>query len=132
MDPNREKKSDVFYSVAEMQNAAENDMALMSGEKAGYYTVNCMLSWIMIDENQQRQMFYLACPVTKKKVLDEAGGFWCETCQKTYPEAVPTWNYTGVFSDLSGSVVAGMLGEVGDNFMGMTCKDFYEVHKDLE
>lgn len=51
MDPNRERKAEVFYSIAEMQNTAENDMMLMSGEKAGYYTVNCMLSWIMIDEN---------------------------------------------------------------------------------
>ena len=56
-----ESKRDACVLLSEMQAIASNDAEIMHGGKAGYYNVNCYLSWIFIDETLQRQMFYLAC-----------------------------------------------------------------------
>ena len=115
-----------------MTNGTESDQQVMNGE-AVYYTVNCFCSWVFVPQENDRQMYYLACPSCKKKVSDEEQGFRCERCDKIYQDAVPTYNFTAKVSDLSSTVTVQIMGdEVGKEFIGMPCTEFYELKDDLE
>jgi len=63
-------------------------------------------------------MFYLACPQCKKKVSDEQGGYRCENCDKSFGEAVPTYNFSFMFSDYTSKITVSCLGEVGEAILG--------------
>lgn len=65
-------------------------------------------------------------------MIDESGGYRCENCQRNYEEAVPTYNFSIKISDASGAMTASILGEMGDHIMEMPCKQFYDIHQDLE
>ena len=121
-----------IYTLGEMVEAATIDPELQSGEKAGYYTVNCYCSWVFVPENAERQLFYLACPSCKKKVVDDEESFRCERCQKSYDAAVPTYNFTVKVSDLSATISLQCLGEVGQAFIGIACNDLYHIREDPE
>lgn len=43
-------KRDAIVSIGEMKHLAENDSEISNMSKAGYYNVDCHLSWIFIDE----------------------------------------------------------------------------------
>ena len=81
-----------------------------------------------------KHIFYLASKQTKRKVVYEEGrGYYCERDQQYYQDAVPTYNFTVKLSDMTGSVSAQCMGEVGDIFMGMTATQFCnEMKDDLE
>ena len=74
----------------------------------------------------------MACPTCRKKVTDEEQGYFCINCSKNYKDAVPTYNCSVKLSDLSGSMACGLLGEVGDSFIGMDCKTFFDMDMDME
>ncbi len=57
-----ERKQDSCVLISEMQELAESNSEIMSGSKAGYYNLNCHLSWVFIDETLERKLFYIACP----------------------------------------------------------------------
>ena len=61
----------------------------------------------------ERQMYYLACPSCKKKVVDDTTGYNCEKCQKVFDSAVPTYNFSLKISDYSSSIAVQELGENG-------------------
>ena len=127
------KRQDAYVTIREMQELVEQDSDIISGMKAGYYTLNCTLTWIHIDETQQRQMFYLACSSCRKKVAEEDHGYWCENCAKNYEAATPTYNFSCKIADFTGQINLSVLGEVGEEIMGMSCQKFYdEVHRDIE
>ena len=50
-------------------------------------------------------MFYLGCPVCKKKVVDDGQGYRCEKCMKTHEDAVPTYNFSIRVSDCTDSMI---------------------------
>ena len=77
-------------------------------------------------------MFYLACPSCKKKVTDDGKGYRCESCDKSYEDAVPTYNFSFKVQDCSGSMILGCLGEAGENILKMKANDFYTIHEDHE
>ena len=77
-------------------------------------------------------MLYLSCPSCKKKVTDEAQGYYCERCAKNYTEATPMYNFALRLSDFTGSVTVQCLGEVGEAFMGMPASQFYGIKDDME
>ena len=78
-------------------------------------------------------MFYLACPSCKKKVTNEDQGFRCDRCDKIYPDAVPTYNFSVKISDLTDTITVQCMGEIGEAFMGMPCTEFYnEIRDDLD
>ena len=53
----------------------------MSGEKSAFYTISGFIGTIFCgDENNFKQLFYLACPECKKKVIEEYNEFKCERC----------------------------------------------------
>ena len=45
---------------------------------------------------------------------------------------MPTYNFSIKISDVSGSLTAGILGEIGDSILEMSCKEFYDIHQDVE
>lgn len=127
-----ESKKDASVTISEMLHLAENNAEVMHGGKAGYYNVNCYLSWIFFDEALQRMMFYLACPTCKRKVMDNNGAYRCENCQMNYENVVPTYNFSMKISDVSGTITCNLLGETGDSIMGINCKEFFDIHQDIE
>jgi len=56
-------------------------------------------------------MYYLACPTCKKIVTDEPGGYRCENCQRSYSEAIPTYNFSFMLSDFTQTISIQCLGE---------------------
>ena len=94
---------------------------------ATFFKVSGYISRIMYDE--QRMMYYLACPDCKKKVLEENAGFKCENCGKIYNQANPTYVVSAKLNDLSGSIYPSFMGETADIIMGcnaLTFKDMKE------
>lgn len=73
-------------------------------------------------------MFYLACKMCKKKVIDESNGYRCERCEKTFADAVPTYNFAMRVSDFTDTHIFNVLGDVGEAILGMTAAEFYEIH----
>jgi replication factor A1 len=63
-------------------------------------------------------MYYLACPTCKKKVTDEPGGYRCENCQRSYSEAIPTYNFSFMLSDFTQTISIQCLGEQGEAILG--------------
>ena len=85
-----------------MMDAAASDEAIANGREVGYYTVNCFCSYIFIPEDHtERQLFYLACTSCKKRVTDCRTGYKCERCDRTFGDAVPTYNFSVKVSDLT-------------------------------
>lgn len=72
-------------------------------------------------------MYYHACTVCKKKVLEDHAGFRCENCQRTYPESNLNYNFSVRVGDYSDTMYVQCMGEVGDAFVGMNAKDFHAI-----
>lgn len=76
------------------------------------------MSWIFVPEGTDRQMFYLACEVCKKKVLECSTGakkiYECESCNRQYENCVPTYNFSIRISDCSGTAMLSCFGEIGE------------------
>lgn len=60
-------------------------------------------------------------------MTEESKGYRCEACQRSYDEAVPTYNFSFRFGDFSDSLYLSVLGESGDAVMGIPCKDLYQI-----
>jgi len=90
-----------------------------------YFKISGALTWFSGDET--RQYYYLACSSCKKKVVEEANGYRCENCQKSFSEAVPTFNFSFRFSDFSGNLFLNCLGETGDQILDMPAANFYQI-----
>lgn len=105
-----------------MKDHAEKDADVQNG-KPFYCNINCDLSWVFVPENTDRQMFYMACESCKKKVIQvDRGNYQCETCQRFYESAVPTYNFSIRVSDCSGSLMLGCFGEIGETILGMNAR----------
>ena len=109
------------------------DPEVQSANKPFYCNINCQIQIVFVPENPlERKMFYLACPVCRKKVVDDSMGYRCENCAKTQQEATPTYNFGLKIADCSGELVLNCLGEAGESILGMKANDFYEIHEDIE
>ena len=53
--------------LEEMEKFVSQDTGVLSG-KAFFCTVICELTWVFIPDTIEKQMFYLACQICKKKV----------------------------------------------------------------
>jgi len=67
--------------IAQLEKHVREDSEVQGG-KQFYCNLNCDLSWVFVPENPDRQMFYQACEVCKKKVYkaDSGTGYNCEAC----------------------------------------------------
>lgn len=103
----------------------------MRGDEILYFVVHCRINKIFCgDENNAKQMVYLACKQCKKKVVDEASGYRCERCMKTFPDAVPTLNFALSVSDFTDSHIFKAMGEVGEPILNKLATEFYDIHDD--
>jgi replication factor A1 len=93
-----------------------------------YFKVSGSLTWFSGDET--RPFYYLACQSCKKKVIEEANGYRCENCQKSYSEAVPTFNFSFRFSDFTSNLYLSCLGETGDAIIGIPAANFYQMYNE--
>ena len=100
-----------------MMQDADTNPDIQTQTKPGWYKVNGFLSWFQNDES--KLMYYLSCPTCKKKVIDEAGGYRCEKCQKTFNEAIPIYNFAFRLNDFTNGLILQCLGEVGEQIMGV-------------
>lgn len=83
---------DAIVTIEEMKQLATANEQMMSGESPAYFVISGIISVIFCgDENNPKPMFYLACQICKKKVMDESTGYRCERCEKTFQDAVPTY-----------------------------------------
>ena len=87
-----------------MKRCADENEDVMSGQKAGFYTITGFVSSILHrEEGNPKPLFYLACPSCKKKVINDFNSYKCERCDKAYQEAVPTYNFAVRISDFTDS-----------------------------
>lgn len=99
--------------------------------KPFYCNLNCDLSWVFVPEGSDRQMFYQACEVCKKKVMDNGQNqYFCESCQRAFDKCVPTYNFSIRISDCSGSVLLSCFGEIGETILGINANEFFAMHED--
>jgi replication factor A1 len=71
-------------------------------------------------------LFYTACTECKKKVNpnENTAGWFCEKCQKVYPECNYTYNFSVQIGDYTSAVYAQVLGDnVGNVIFGMEAKE---------
>lgn len=87
-----------------------------------FFKISGYIGRIMYDD--MRQMYYLACPECKKKVIEEHGGYKCEQCGKIFQQCNTNYTYTAKINDFTGGQFFQFMGESGDNVMGMPASDF--------
>lgn len=111
--------------LEELAQHVAADSEVQNG-KAFYCKLNVTLMHIFVPEND-RLMYYLACPTCKRKVHDDGTGYRCEHCAQSHADAVPTYSFSVRVSDCSGSVILNLLGEPGEDILGMKASEFYSL-----
>lgn len=91
---------DNFRLIEEIEEHCRQSQALKVDRGQEFFKISGYISRIMYDD--MRMMFYLACPDCKKKVLEEAGGFRCETCNKVHQTCNTNYVYTARINDFTG------------------------------
>ena len=126
------KDRDGIVTIEEMKQLAIANEQMMSGDNPAYFVISGIISMIFCgDESNPRPMFYLACQLCKKKVIDEATGYRCERCDKTFKDAVPTYNFGLIIADFTDSHIFSVLGDAGEEILGMPATQFYEIHDNI-
>ena len=111
-----------FMLIEELKKHCDESPEVQEG-KPFYCKVKIEVQKIFYQED--RKMYYLACPTTRKKVVDDGEGYRCEACNETHQEANPTYVFNFVASDCSGQIILNLFGENGDAILGMKANDFY-------
>ena len=90
--------------IKELVSYAEADPEVQNG-KPFYCQLLCEVTWIYVPLDQfEKPMFYLACQICKRKVVDNGNRYECAFCDKTSESAIPTYNFQVLVSDCSGSI----------------------------
>lgn len=115
LQADRPAKSSNLNLICEINESIheENDV-----DQSHFFFLNGYVSQIKNDD----KIYYNACPSEncKKKVIEEANGFKCEACQKTYLTFNPTYMITAKISDFTESIYINFAREHGTALMGMT------------
>ncbi len=127
----KKKSSTPTLLIAQLKEMSESDSEIMGG-KPFYCNLNVDLTWIFVPENTDRQMFYLACEVCRKKVLEDptGRGYHCENCNRHFENANPTYNFSIKVSDCSGTIMLSVFGEIGETILGISAREFHKIHED--
>ena len=136
LEPRGEKQAPLTWTIQEMVEDLQTNSDVQNGLKAAFYNINCVCTWVFTpsDLSSEKHMFYLACPVCKKKVMEEGmDTYSCERCSRTFETVVPTYNYSVKVSDFTQTISLQCMGEVGESLMGMSAQKFYnELRDDLQ
>lgn len=124
-----------YVQFDEMYKHVMADGEFLNGNIEGprYYKCNGMITGINIQNG--RTLFYNACVECKKKVnpAEQTAGWFCERCQKNFPDCNPTYNFSISIGDHTNGVYAQVLGEsVGNLVFGMECKDLKVIAEDYQ
>ncbi|KAK1427233.1 hypothetical protein QVD17_15916 [Tagetes erecta] len=93
-------------------------------DKPVYYTTRACMSMIRSDQ----AMYYQACKVCKKKVTQEIGsGYWCQECQKTYPDCSLRYIMSAKFSDASGGAWFSLFSDEAEKIIGCSADKLHEL-----
>lgn len=96
---NQENKPSNLNLIKEITDSInqENDV-----DKAHFYFLNGYVQRVRNDD----KLFYPACPndSCRRKVCEDAGGYRCENCAKTYDSYNPTYMIQAKISDFSESI----------------------------
>jgi len=78
-------------------------------------------------KNDER-IFYAACMSEncRRKVVEEAQGWRCEHCNKSFLSYRPTYMITAKVSDFTDSIYVNFAREHGAALMGMNAEEFKE------
>jgi hypothetical protein len=79
--------------LAEMTEQCENNEDIKYSNKAAWFKVSGYCTFYQSDNVDQRPMYYMACKICKKKVAEDNNGYRCENCNKSFGDAVPTYNF---------------------------------------
>ena len=78
-----------------------------------------------------RDLWYIACPERdcKKKVTaaDNGLGYFCEKCQRTYPDCRPIYNFSILVGDLTEAKFMQVFGDAGEAILGMPAADLEAI-----
>jgi len=90
-----------------------------------FFYVSGFISQLKNDDKS----FYLACPDEncKKKVHEEAVGWRCEACNKTYPNCVPTYVLSAKVADVSDQIYINFYRHEGTAIMGISAEKLKEI-----
>lgn len=124
-----ESRPDSWFSLAEMINEAESNTDIRYNQKSAWYKATGYCTFY-VNTEEQKLMYYLACPQCKKKVSDEPSGYRCENCSKSFGEAIPTYNFGFKFSDYTQSINVQCLGEAGEAILGIQAVKVFEMDPD--
>ena len=110
--------------VEEMTTHLLSDEQFMAGQgPPRYFKISGEIVKLMAD----RDLWYMACPTPdcKKKVTpsDTGMGYVCEKCQKTYPNCLPTYNFSILVGDQTQAQFMSVLGDTGEGIIGMPAAD---------
>lgn len=112
-----------------ISSIAEENLGM--GENTDWITVKGVLAHIRKDK--EGGAWYTACPNAEEpcknryKVTATPDGQWhCEKCQRTYPEPVRRWIFSGVVEDSSGSTWVSFFNEQAESLLeGVTADQAY-------
>ncbi len=99
-------------------------------DKPSYMSVRASILFVL-----DRTIAYPACssPDCSKKVIEEnPGSWWCEKCQKTFPEPRYRYVLTINVADHTGSIYLSCFDDVGQAIMGMTANDAMKIKTEDE
>lgn len=92
----------------EMYKLIMSDNEFLNGqtETPKYYKCHGVIMRVPYDVG--RTLYYTACTECKKKVNpnEATPGWYCERCQKVFPECNPTYNFSCQIGDFTSSVYA--------------------------
>lgn len=122
----KSNRSSNLNMICEINDALQNEN---DTDQYHFYFLNGYVSRIKNDE----RIFYAACMSEncRRKVVEEAQGYRCEHCNKSFVSYRPTYMITAKVSDFTDSIYVNFAREHGAALMGMTAEEFKDF-KDSE
>ena len=113
------EKGDKKEKASNLNLISEINESLQDENDTDQYHFFFLNGYVSRIKNDDR-IFYPACPTDncRRKVVEEANGFKCEHCGKTYITFTPTYMITAKISDFTESIYVNFAREHGTALMG--------------
>ena len=112
-DSDKSSLSNNLNMICEINESLQNEN---DTDQYHFYFLNGYVSRIKNDE----RIFYPACMSDncRRKVTEDAQGWRCEHCNKTFMTSKPTYMITAKISDFTDSIYVNFAREHGDALLG--------------